>query len=278
MKKNLKMMVKKVAEVACIVGLTLAVNGVVDSANDVQVQPVANAQEVNKELIAEEVQPMGTMISKDNWLNDENDENKDLTGNVIIEDSNRTIEITKEVYDEIEYGENSDLDGDIYIEEDDIVNELYHQVKSTEDFRNNFSKFNVVDSKNDGDKYRLTLDNGLELIYLVDLDMFYVYNIDGNIKEFECMNDTKDYLDSIAVNDTVNDTVDSEVVNTDTDDVEVEIDEDDEEYTEDNYNDYLEYKEGLIEEHGEEVYELMNQEAGITTEEESFNHYMEYGI
>ena len=49
-------------------------------------------------------------------------------------------------------------------------------------------------------------------------------------------------------------------------------------YTEEDYNRYLEYKEGLIQEYGEEIYNLMNQEAGIETEEDSFNHFMEYGI
>lgn len=49
-------------------------------------------------------------------------------------------------------------------------------------------------------------------------------------------------------------------------------------YNEDDYNKYLEYKNELIEEYGEEIYNLMNQEAGIETEEDSFNHFMEYGI
>lgn len=49
-------------------------------------------------------------------------------------------------------------------------------------------------------------------------------------------------------------------------------------YTEEDYNRYLEYKEGLIQEYGEEIYNLMNQEAGIETEEDSFFHFMEYGI
>ena len=49
-------------------------------------------------------------------------------------------------------------------------------------------------------------------------------------------------------------------------------------YTEEDYNKYLEYKESLIQEYGEEIYNLMNQEAGIETEEDSFNHFMEYGI
>lgn len=41
---------------------------------------------------------------------------------------------------------------------------------------------------------------------------------------------------------------------------------------------YLEYKNNLIDQYGEDIYKLMNQEAGITTEEESFKHFMEYGI
>lgn len=53
---------------------------------------------------------------------------------------------------------------------------------------------------------------------------------------------------------------------------------DNKEYTEEDYNKYLEYKNSLIEEYGDETYNLMNQEAGISSEEESFIHYMEYGI
>ena len=49
-------------------------------------------------------------------------------------------------------------------------------------------------------------------------------------------------------------------------------------YTEEDYIKYLEYKNNLIDQYGEDIYKLMNQEAGITTEEESFKHFMEYGI
>lgn len=49
-------------------------------------------------------------------------------------------------------------------------------------------------------------------------------------------------------------------------------------YTKEDYNKYLEYKNNLIEEYGEDIYKLMNENAGIETEEESFKHFMEYGI
>ena len=49
-------------------------------------------------------------------------------------------------------------------------------------------------------------------------------------------------------------------------------------YTKEDYDRYLEYKNNLIDEYGEDIYRLMNQEAGIETEEESFKHFMEYGI
>ena len=49
-------------------------------------------------------------------------------------------------------------------------------------------------------------------------------------------------------------------------------------YVEEDYMKYLEYKNNLIDQYGEDIYKLMNQEAGITTEEESFKHFMEYGI
>lgn len=42
--------------------------------------------------------------------------------------------------------------------------------------------------------------------------------------------------------------------------------------------DYNNYKQGLINEYGEETYNLMNIEAGIETEEESLQHFIKYGI
>ncbi|MBC6695298.1 hypothetical protein H9L25_00705 [Terrisporobacter mayombei] len=44
------------------------------------------------------------------------------------------------------------------------------------------------------------------------------------------------------------------------------------------YIDYMNYRDKLISENGKEVYNLMNQEAGINSEEESFIHYVKYGI
>ena len=49
-------------------------------------------------------------------------------------------------------------------------------------------------------------------------------------------------------------------------------------YTQEDYNKYLKYKNSLIKEYGKEVYNLMNQEAGIGSEKESFIYYMENGI
>ncbi|MGL5764572.1 MAG: hypothetical protein ACRCX8_02910 [Sarcina sp.] len=210
--KNVKMIVKKMVEVACIVGLTLTVNNMVDSKNDVEILTVPTViskvktestisdstelEEVVTESIEDNIIDVvdtyvndskikndvkidtsnkGTVIKAENWLYSEDDENKGLTGNVIIEDDNKIIEISKETYDEIEHGENSDLDGDVYIDDEDIINST-----------------------------------------------------------------TK--------------------------------------YTEDDYNRYIEYRESLIVEYGQEVYDLMNQEAGLENEEQSFIHFMKYGI
>lgn len=52
----------------------------------------------------------------------------------------------------------------------------------------------------------------------------------------------------------------------------------DDRYTKDDYCEYLQYKKSLIDEHGKVIYDLMNQEAGITSEYSSFKHYMKYGI
>ena len=49
-------------------------------------------------------------------------------------------------------------------------------------------------------------------------------------------------------------------------------------YNSKEYAKYLEYKSNLIEKYGYDVYILMNQEAGIETEQDSFNHFMKYGI
>lgn len=44
------------------------------------------------------------------------------------------------------------------------------------------------------------------------------------------------------------------------------------------YIDYMNYRDKLISENGKGVYNLMNQEAGINSELESFIHYSKYGI
>ena len=41
---------------------------------------------------------------------------------------------------------------------------------------------------------------------------------------------------------------------------------------------YNNYKQGLINEYGQETYDLMNIEAGIESEEESLQHFIKYGI
>lgn len=44
------------------------------------------------------------------------------------------------------------------------------------------------------------------------------------------------------------------------------------------YIDYLNYKNDLISKYGNEVYNSMNQEAGIHSEFESFKYYVKYNI
>lgn len=122
-----------------------------------------------------------------------------------------------------------------------MTNELYHQVKSVEELKENFNQFNVIDSKNDEDLYVITLNNDITIAYEVYYDMFYV-NDGGNIEEFEAIEDAQNYVDKILKN---------------------------------KYNDY---KNSLIAQYGEDTYNLMNQEAGINSEEESFIHYAKYGI
>lgn len=122
-----------------------------------------------------------------------------------------------------------------------MTNELYHQVKSVEELKENFNQFNVIDSKNDEDLYVITLNNDITIAYEVYYDMFYV-NDGGNIEEFEAIEDAQNYVDKILKN---------------------------------KYNDY---KNSLITQYGEDTYNLMNQEAGINSELESFIHYVKYEI
>lgn len=44
------------------------------------------------------------------------------------------------------------------------------------------------------------------------------------------------------------------------------------------YKSYTNYKDALINKNGKEIYLLMNEEAGIDTEVESFIYYAIYGI
>lgn len=80
------------------------------------------------------------------------------------------------------------------------TNILYNQVKNIKDFKNNFNKFNIVDSKKDDNSYMITFDNGLKVDYIINYDMFYIYGIDGNIKEFECMEEAQAYLFKVSKN------------------------------------------------------------------------------
>lgn len=120
------------------------------------------------------------------------------------------------------------------------TNELHHQVKSVEELRDNFSEFNVIDSENNN-LYVITLNDNVTISYEVECDMFYV-NDSGNIEEFEAIEDAQKYVNEMFKN---------------------------------KYNDY---KNSLITQYGEDTYNLMNQETGISSERESFIHYIKYGI
>ena len=58
----------------------------------------------------------------------------------------------------------------------------------------------------------------------------------------------------------------------------IDIQEEQINYNSDLYAKYLEYKSNLIEQYGYNIYVLMNQEAGIETEQESFEHFIKYGM
>lgn len=260
----MKKLVCKMVEIVCVASLAIGVNTAMDNnVKDTQVKTQVQEQKVDKkEVVAnKEDDKNGVLIESKNWLNKEDDENNSLDGNVVIEDGKKVIEISSMTYNEIEEGENSDLEGDIFIDEEDIISsnkEITNQVASVEEFKENFSHLEILSIEDNGKFYTLNLKDDKKICYDVDADMFYVYALEGYIREFECINDTKDYIATIA-----NNTKDSN--------------EDDIKYTQGDYDRYLEYKEGLIKEHGQEIYDLMNVEAGIKNEEESFIHFMKYG-
>lgn len=258
MKRLANKMVKGLIGLGCVASLCVTLHGI-SNINDgkVQAEPKVQAvQEVSKNDGKNTIDSnKGIMVKAENWLNEEDDENKDLDGNVIIEDGNKIIEISKETYDEIEHGENSDLTGDVYLGKDDIISVgyknstsddgMYHQIKSVEELKDYFNKFNVVDSNvshtDDSDYFTITLNNGITITYEYYSDLFYV-NDGKNVEDFESIENVAKY---------VNKTLRSK---------------------------YEDYKNSLISQYGEDTYKLMNQEEGIENEEQSFQHYVEYGI
>ena len=98
-----------------------------------------------------------------------------------------------------------------------------------------------------------------------------------NIKPIAATQENKKVI-NVVKEETNNNIIKNEVIEESATEEAEESQEQQSGYTEEDYNKYLEYKESLIQEYGEEIYNLMNQEAGIETEEDSFNHFMEYGI
>ena len=150
--------------------------------------------------------------------------------------------------------------------------------------------------------YEIKASNQIELINIIKTYMFNKYNMleseinqndifkndilaytpveaeKENIKPIAATQENKKVI-NVVKEETNNNTIKNEVIEEPTTEEAEESQEQPQNgYTEEDYNKYLEYKEGLIQEYGEEIYNLMNQEAGINTEEESFNHFMEYGI
>lgn len=149
--------------------------------------------------------------------------------------------------------------------------------------------------------YEIQASNQIELINIIKTYMVNKYNMDDlevennnifkndilaytpveaekeNIKPIAATQENKKVI-NVVKEETNNNTIKNEVIKETATEEAGESQEQQSGYTEEDYNKYLEYKKGLIKEYGEEIYNSMNQEAGIKTEEESFNHYMEYGI
>ena len=149
--------------------------------------------------------------------------------------------------------------------------------------------------------YEIKAINHIELINIIKTYMINKYNMDDLevenhnifknnnlicppeaekeiIKPIAATQENKKVV-NVVKKETNNNTIKNEVIEEPaTEEAEESQEQPQNSYTEEDYNKYLEYKESLIQEHGEEIYKLMNQEAGIKTEEESFSHFMEYGI
>lgn len=238
MKNIVKKSIKGIVSIGCLVGLCISLNGATKEPVKHNPTPV-KTQQLSVQQPKED-KNKGVLIKSENWLNESEDENKDLKGNVIIEDDNKVIEISKNTYDEIEHGENSDLKGDVYLGNEDIINNtnvMNHQVESLNEFKENFKEFNILDSKDDGKYYTINLNNGIVIKYEIDCDMFYV-----NGEDYESLENAKKCVEKLLKDK------------------------------------YTEYKNGLISQYGEDTYKLMNQEAGIENEQQSFEHYLAYGI
>ena len=144
--------------------------------------------------------------------------------------------------------------------------------------------------------YEIQASNQIELINIIKTYMVNKYNMDdlevennsifkNDILAYTPPTKEKEIIKPIAATQESKKVVNVVKEETNNNTIKNEVIEEPEEsqeqqsgYTEEDYNKYLEYKEGLIKEYGEEIYNLMNQEAGIKTEEESFEHFMEYGI
>lgn len=193
MKNIVKKSIKGIVSIGCLVGLCLSLNGATKEPVKHKSTPI-KTQQLSVQQPKKENK--GMLIKSENWLKESDDENKDLKGNVIIEDGDKVVEISKDTYDEIEHGENSDLKGDIYLGAEDILNEsknvMLHQVESLSEFEENFKDFNILDSKDDGKYYTLKLNNGIEVKYEIDCDMFYV-----NGEDYECLNNAKKCVEKL---------------------------------------------------------------------------------
>ena len=79
-----------------------------------------------------------------------------------------------------------------------------------------------------------------------------MFNDDREVQIDTSIEDIESMIDNIEIN---------------TDDIPLEV-----------IKEYYKYKEELINEYGEDTYNLMNIEAGIESEEQSLKHFIEYGI
>lgn len=269
--------IKKTIEIVCIVGLSTIINTSLQEnkiQNNIVSAQAIEAQTISNKSLVQDDKDFKNIIEKcliDSSLKI-SEVGKTPSGNSFIDLNNGSwivydLKNNEIIFQPIELGD-----------WDYSFNNIEDAKACITTYANNFPKDNLItnieakevntnDDNNNNDNSTLKTNKTI----IKDVNGANTVNENSFISEKE--NNTNNTLENnltIEENNNTNENNNNKINNT--------TNNDNKEYTEEDYNNYLEYKNSLIEEYGEEIYNLMNQEAGISSEEESFIHYMEYGI